>query len=259
MFRRPFILANWKMAMTVQESVDFINTFKELTISCLDVVDVVIAPPFTALWPVAKAIQQSSIQLSGQDISSNDEAARTGEISASLLADAGCQWVMIGHWEIRRHLNDTDNIVNIKLRHAIEIGLNPIIFIGEAYDASSYIEEAIQEQLNHVLDGCSKKDLEKMVIVYEPERTIGAEIPSSLVHISRGCRCIRHYLLNRGGESLSESVRIIYGGGVTKDNALELMTCSELDGLGATRQGRNAHHLMMILNAVAQSRSVTEG
>ncbi|MGK7877538.1 MAG: triose-phosphate isomerase [Xenococcaceae cyanobacterium] len=258
MSRRPLVLTNWKMAMTVQESLDFIGAFKKAAGPLLEVVDVVIAPPFTALWPVAKAMDQTSIQLAGQNFTSHNEAAHTGEISASLLADAGCRWVMIGHWEVRRHLGDTDSTVNIKVKEALGTGLTPILFIGEADDTSSSIEEAIQKQLIHTLEGCPEKVLEGMVIVYEPEQTIGANTPSPLTHISRGSRFIRSWLFERWGEKLATSVRIIYGGGVRKDNAFELMTCSELDGLGSTTHGRNVHNFVAIVNTVAQSRSVAK-
>ncbi len=254
MSRRPLVLANWKMAMTVQESLDFIDNFKQASGSLLELVDVVIAPPFTALWPVAKAMDQTSIQLAGQNFTSDQQVAHTGEISASLLADAGCRWVMIGHWEVRRHLGDTDNTVNIKIKDALRAGLTPILFIGEAHDPSSTTEEAIQKQLIQNLKGCREKELEGMVIVYEPEKTIGASDPSSLTHISRGCNFIRSWLLENWGEKLATSVRIIYGGGVRKDNALELMTCSELDGLGSTRHGRNVHNFVSIIDTLAQMR-----
>jgi len=113
MTRRPIALANWKMSMTVAESLAFVWEFQALAGDLLDRIDVVICPPFTALWPVAKALRGSHIQLGGQNIAPSADLARTGEISAALLADAGCRWVMLGHWEVRRNQGDDDELVNL--------------------------------------------------------------------------------------------------------------------------------------------------
>jgi len=125
------------MAMTVAESQAFVRDFEAIAGDLLDEVDVVICPPFTALWPVAQALRGSSIQLGGQNIAPTADLARTGEISAALLADAGCRWVMLGHWEVRRHQGDDDVAVNRKVHLALDAGLVPILLIGEARDNES--------------------------------------------------------------------------------------------------------------------------
>jgi triosephosphate isomerase len=116
MICKPLALSNWKMAMTIVESLAFVRDFEVIAGDLLEEVDVVICPPFTALWPVAQALRdspsagsgRSRIQLGGQNIAPTADLARTGEISAALLADVGCQWVMLGHWEVRRHLGDDE-------------------------------------------------------------------------------------------------------------------------------------------------------
>ena len=95
--RKPLALANWKMAMTVAESLAFVREFEALAGELLDAVDVVLCPPFTALWAVAGALRGSRLQLGGQNIAPTADLARTGQVSAALLADVGCRWVMLGH------------------------------------------------------------------------------------------------------------------------------------------------------------------
>jgi triosephosphate isomerase len=139
MIRKSLALSNWKMAMTVSESLAFVGDFVAIFGDLLDEVDVVICPPFTALWPVAQALRGTRIQLGGQNIAPTADPARTGEISATLLADVGCRWVMLGHWEVRRHLGDDEGMqsmhaVNRKVHLALDAGLSPILLIGEAGD-----------------------------------------------------------------------------------------------------------------------------
>ena len=118
MAHKPLALSNWKMAMTVAESLAFVRDFEAIAGDLLDEVDVVICPPFTALRPVAQALRGSRIQLGGQNIALTADLARTGEISAALLADVGCRWVMLGQWEVRRYLGDDDAAVNPAMKNS---------------------------------------------------------------------------------------------------------------------------------------------
>jgi len=206
MAHKPLALSNWKMAMTVAESLAFVRDFEAIAGDLLDEVDVVICPPFTALWPVSQALRGSRIQLGGQNIAPTDSQARTGEVSAALLADVGCQWVMLGHWEVRRQ-GDDDVVVNRKVHLVLNVGLSPILLIGEAHDDESPIADALERQLGLVLADCQAEQVETMAFVYEPEGAIGVAAPASPEHVATGCGLIRGWLRGRWGDAVAESVR----------------------------------------------------
>ncbi len=255
MIRKPLALSNWKMAMTVAESRAFIRDFEAIAGDLLERVDVVICPPFTALWPVAQALRGSHIQLGGQNIAPTADPARTGEISAALLADVGCCWVMLGHREVRRHLGDDDAAVNRKVHLALDAGLSPILLIGEERHDRSPLAEALGRQLERVLAGCQTKQVETMAFVYEPEGAIGVAAPASPEHVAAGCGVIRGRLRGRWGGVVAESVRIIYGGSVAPEHAADLLSCPNMDGLGATRRGRDAVTFAEIVRLIARMRT----
>ena len=262
MIRKPLALSNWKMAMTVAESLAFVRDFEAIAGGLLDEVDVVICPPFTALWPVAQALRGSPsagsgrgrVQLGGQNIAPTADLARTGEISAALLADVGCRWVMLGHWEVRRHQGDDDAAINRKVHLALGVGLSPILLIGEAHDTQSPMTDELERQLERVLAGCPAEQVETMAFIYEPEGTIGVAEPASPEHVTTGCGFIRGWLRERWGDAVAESVRIIYGGSVAPEYAADLLSCPDVDGLGATRRGRDAATFAQIVRLIAQSR-----
>jgi triosephosphate isomerase len=264
--RKRLALSNWKMAMTVGESLDFVRDFEAIAGDLLDEVDVVICPPFTALWSVAQALRdspsagsgRSRIQLGGQNIAPTADLARTGGISAALLADVGCDWVMLGHWEVRRHLGDDKGMqsmhaVNRKVHLALAAGLAPILLIGEARDDQAALADALERQLERVLAGCQAEQVETMAFIYEPEGAIGVAAPASPEHVATGCGFIRGWLRGRWGDAVAESVRIIYGGSVAPEYAADLLACPDVDGLGATRRGRNAAAFAEIVRLIAQS------
>ena len=237
--------------MTIVESRAFVRDFEAIVGDLLDEVDVVICPPFTALWPVAQALRGTRIQLGGQNIAPTADPARTSEISAALLADVGCRWVMLGHWEVRRHQGDDDAIVNRKVHLALDAGLAPILLIGEARDDQSPMADALER----VLAGCQAGQVERMAFVYEPEGAIGVAAPALPEHVATGCGFIRDWLRGRWGDAVAESVRIIYGGSVAPEYAADLLACPDVDGLGATRRGRNAATFAEIVRLIARMRT----
>jgi len=228
--------------MTIAESLALVGDFEAIAGDLLDGVDVVICPPFTALWPVAQALRgspstgsgRSRIQLGGQNIAPTADPARTGEISAALLADVGCRWVMLGHWEVRRHQGDDDAVVNRKVHLALDADLPPILLIGEARDDQSSLVDTLGRQLARVLAGCRAEQVE--------------------THVATGCGFIRGWLRGRWGGAVAESVRIIYGGSVALEYAADLLICPDVDGLGVTRRGRDAASFAEIVRLIAQMR-----
>lgn len=249
--RKPLALANWKMAMTVAESLAFVQDFQALAGHCLDAVDVILCPPYTALWPVADALGEGPMQLGAQNMAPSTDLARTGQISAALLADVGCDWVMLGHWEVRRHLRDDDALVNRKVSLALEAGLRPIPFVGEAHDEHAPLAEALEGHLARVLEGCTAEQVARMAFVYEPEGAIGVSAPTSPEHVAAACTCMRSWLRRQWGEAAAERTRIVYGGSVAPEFAPDLLECPELDGLAATRRGRDPATFAEIVRLIA--------
>lgn len=246
MSRRPFALANWKMAMTIAQSLAFVREFLARAGPWLDTVEVVLCPPYTALAAVATAIRGSPIAVGGQDLWPGPGQAHTGAISAELLADAGATWVMVGHWEVRRRLREDDLAVNRKVRAALESNLRPILFFGEAAG-----EPFDPGRLAVLLDGCDQEAVARMAFVYEPEGAIGQREPVSPAHAAAGCRAIRRRLADRFGEETAGQARIIYGGSVTPEHAAALLADPDVDGLGATRRGRDPDAFADIVAQIA--------
>jgi len=253
--RRPIAAANWKMAMTISESQAFVRRLEPALGPWLDVMDIVLCPPFTAIWAVKQARTDGRIQLGGQNMADSNDPARMGQVSAGLLLDAGCHWVVLGHWEVRRYLGDDDAAVHRKLRLALDAGLRPILLVGEARDQSEPAEFALERQLTRIVEGCTRSEVGRMVFVYEPEGSIGAPAPASVRHIAAGCGYLREWLRRGFGEA-AEEARIMYGGSVSPESVPEILAVPDVDGTGGTRRGRDVDSFMGIVRQVALSRGV---
>jgi len=252
--RRPFALANWKMAMTIPQSLAFVREFLARAGPDLAAVEVVLCPPYTALAAVAAAVRGTPIAVGGQDLWPGPGQAHTGAISAGLLADAGARWVMVGHWEVRRRLQEDDGAVNRKVRAALEGGLRPILLFGEAAG-----ETFDPGRLSVLLDGCDGEAVARMAFVYEPEGAIGQSEPVPPAHAAAGCRAIRRWLAERFGKEAAGQARIIYGGSVTPEHAAALLADPDVDGLGATRRGRDPAAFAEIVARIAERVSDVPG
>ena len=251
---KPLALTNWKMEMTVTRSLAFVQDLRSAIGNLTQEVDIILCPPYTALYPIAQALKDSPITLGGQNVSTTPGGAYTGEISAALLADVGCRWVLLGHWEVRRHFGDTDETVNRKLHAAQRAGLNPILLVGEAKGEQDRFREALAAQLQRVLEGCDAPQIKGMVVVYEPEWTINVEEPASPDQVGAGCSFIREWLAGHYGASAAQAVRIIYGGSVTPTHARDLLAAPDVDGLGAGRKGRQVQAFAEIVRLIAAAK-----
>lgn len=253
--RKPFAVANWKMAMTVAEGQTFLRRFRDRLGDVATVVDVVLCPPYTVLYPVAQALVGSPIELGGQNLSPAEGKAHTGQISAQLLADVGCRWVLVGHWEIRRRNDESDADVNRKLLAALDAGLRPILLVGESADQRGDVEQALAQRLPALFAGSEAAQVARMAIVYEPEWTIGVDQPAPPDHVAAGCRFIRRWIGDAYDEATAGKVRTIYGGSVTPDYAEGLLASPHVDGLGAGRKGRDPEAFAEIVRLIAQAKS----
>jgi len=252
--RAPFAVANWKMAMTIAEGRTFLRRFRERLGDLAGAVDVVLCPPCTALYPMAQALIGSPIALGAQNLSAAEGTAHTGQISASLLADAGCQWVLVGHWEIRRRDGERDADVNRKLVAALDAGLRPILLVGEGTDQRDQAEKALAHHLPALLAGTDAAQVARMAVIYEPEWTIGVDEPAPPDHVAAGCRFIRRWVADAYGDAVGAQLRTIYGGSVTPDYAEDLLASPHVDGLGAGRKGRDPDAFAEIVRLIARAK-----
>ncbi len=231
MDRKPFIAGNWKMFKTDSEAE---NTARELAGLIQDVkdVDIMIAPPFTALLPVAKAIDGSDIFLGAQNMHWEDKGAYTGEISPLMLKAAGCKYVIIGHSERRQYFGETDETINKKIRSAITHGLAPVFCVGETESQREMKKtfSVLDKQIKNGLEGFFPDDLKDLVIAYEPVWAIGTGKTASSDQAQEVHKFLRELIGKKFGNPLAKKIRIQYGGSVKPDNIKELMNMEDIDG-----------------------------
>jgi triosephosphate isomerase len=256
MKRKPLALANWKMAMTIPESLDFVRRFVATVGDLAQKVDIVLCPPYTALRPTAQALVDSPIALGAQNLCAAPGLAHTGEISAPLLADAGCEWVMLNHWEVRRRTGESDADVNGKMLAAFDAGLRPILLVGESNTERGRAVEVLRERLPTLFTNCEAEQVAQMALVYEPEWTIGVKEPAPPEHVAAGCGAIRQWLGRTYSAGLAGAVRIIYGGSVAPEYAMELLASPEVDGAGASRKGRDPVAFAEIVRLIAAAKGL---
>ncbi len=229
--RRPIIAGNWKMNKITVEAHDLAN---KLVHAVRDVKgrDVVLAPPFTALMTVAEVIRETGVALSAQNMFWEDRGAYTGEISAEMLLDSGCKYVIIGHSERRQYFGETDETVNKKARKALVKGLLPIVCVGEtlAERESGKVNQVIERQVNGALTGISADEMKRVVIAYEPVWAIGTGKTATPQQANEVHSLIREKVKVLYGPDVAESLRIQYGGSVTPDNISSLMAMPDIDG-----------------------------
>lgn len=232
--------------MTIPQGLTFVRQLLPLIDDLTEQVDVVICPPYTAISTVGEVLVGTNIALGGQDLWPESGAAHTGAVSGSLLIDAGAEWVLAGHWEIRRRLGEDDDDIQRKVRTAFAAGLRPILLLGETHDATFD-----PSRLSILLADCRPEEIARMALVYEPEGAIGRSEPASPEHAAAGCRAIRTWLRNWYGEPVSAQTRIIYGGSVTPEHAPDLVADPDVDGLGVGRKGRDPTAFAEIIRIVA--------
>lgn len=224
--RRPFIAANWKMNKTIEETEAFIDAFIPL-VRNINGVDIMIAPPFTSLMLAARLLQNTNIKLGAQNVYYEEKGAFTGEIAPTMLRSAGCTCVIIGHSERRQYFNETDEIVNKKIKTARKNGLEVILCIGETLEQRE--KNLTFEVLDTQLSG-SLKDLsmDRITIAYEPVWAIGTGKTATPEQANEAHAYIREWLKKNKGDA--DSVRIQYGGSVTPENIFDLISQPEVDG-----------------------------
>ena len=212
--RKKIVAGNWKMNKTPKEAAEFCKLMKEKVVS--DAVEVVFCVPFVDLYPVLEELKGTGI----------------GEVSAQMLKEMGVGYVILGHSERRQYFGETDEMVNQKVKKALETGIVPILCCGETLEQreAGITIEWVRIQIKCALAGVSAEDAKKVVIAYEPIWAIGTGKTATSAQAQEVCHAIRTVLAELYGRETAEEIRIQYGGSVNSKNAAELFAMEDIDG-----------------------------
>lgn len=226
------IAGNWKMNNDLKESKDLITKLlaglKSANVNC----EVVICPPFTSLFEASSLVKGSAIKLGAQNLHQEDNGAFTGEVSAKMLLGSGCEFVIIGHSERRNIFMESDDLLNKKIRRAIENNLKPIFCVGELLEEreKNITNQVIESQVLKGLEGFSVEELKNLIIAYEPVWAIGTGKTATPQQAEEVHLFVRKLIEKRFSKEYADNLRILYGGSVKPDNSKDLLSEKNIDG-----------------------------
>ena len=229
--RTPLIAGNWKMYKTALEALAFAKELRAL-LKELSGVEVVVAPPFTALHVVAESLRNANIGVAAQNLHWEPEGAFTGEVSVGMVKDAGAEYVILGHSERRQLFHETDQTVSRKLQAAIEGELTPIVCVGETLEEreGGKTLAVLDRQIKDGLGALSGEQVAEIIVAYEPVWAIGTGRTATAAQAQEAHRHIRTRLGQQFGQEAGERCRLIYGGSVKPGNIAELTREPDVDG-----------------------------
>ncbi len=231
--RKPFVAGNWKMNTDSLSGVSLAKSIAEgaAGIAGKDI-DIALIPPFVYIADVVKAINTADIAIGAQDIYFEQKGAFTGEISAAMLKDIGCNYCLCGHSERRHVLGETDELINKKVIAAIDGGLLPILCVGEKLEEreSKQTSDVVTRQVKNGLAGLSAEKASAVTLAYEPVWAIGTGLTATPQQAQDVHALIRNLVAELYDSSLADEIRIQYGGSVKPDNTAELMSQKDIDG-----------------------------
>ena len=231
MARKVIIAGNWKMNKTASEAKALVEELKA-KVKDISSVDIVVCPPFTSIDAAVKAAAGSNIKVGAQNLHWADNGAFTGEISASMLKEAGVEYAIIGHSERRQYFGETDATVNKRLKAALAAGLKPIVCIGELLDEreGGHTQKVLFTQLEGGLADITEEQMAGIIIAYEPVWAIGTG-KTATPEMAEETHCyIRQQLGDMFDQETAGKVRIQYGGSMKADNAASLVAQKNIDG-----------------------------
>jgi len=228
--RRKVIAGNWKMNMLPNEAIAFIEELAKKVKNSEN--EVILCVPYIDLFYGLLTAQDSKIKIGAQNMHYEDSGAYTGEVSGKMLASIGVEYVIIGHSERRQYFNETDEIVNKKVKSAIRNGLKPIICVGETLEQreAGLTQKVITNQIELALVGVEENHLENIIIAYEPIWAIGTGKTATKEDANDSIKAIRNKISEIYGQNVANRVIIQYGGSVKPTNAKELFEMSDIDG-----------------------------
>lgn len=229
--RKPLIGGNWKMNKLIGEAVVLADELKPL-VAYAGNVDIVVCPVFTALKSVSDALGDSNVQVGAQNVYAKESGAYTGELSPQMLKDAGCTWVIIGHSERRQYFNESNELLNEKVKFALANGLKVMYCIGETLEEreGGQMDAVLTRQVTDGLVGLQDADFDNMSIAYEPVWAIGTGVTATPEQAQDAHAFVRGLVKNQFGDAVAGALRIQYGGSMNAGNAAELMAKPDVDG-----------------------------
>jgi triosephosphate isomerase (TIM) len=254
--RTPFVCGNWKLHKTVAEATALVTELKNQLGAVRDVM-VGVAPPFTALHPVAKRIEDSNLLLAAQNVYWEEKGAWTGEVAPAMLVDVGCRWVIIGHSERRQHFGETDATVAKRVKAALAAGLGVIGCVGETdrqRDAGETFA-VVDTHLDGILAGAggAGAPTDRLVIAYEPVWAIGTGRTATPAQAQEVHAHIRGRLREKVSAAAADAIRIQYGGSVKASNAEALLRETDIDGALVGGASLDAGEFVAIVKAARPS------
>ena len=229
--RIPYICGNWKLNKTIAEAVAFVEELKNSIAEAKDV-EIGIGAPFTCLSALSQACAGTAVKSGAEDCYWEESGAFTGEVAPSMIKDAGCAFVIIGHSERRQYFGETDETVNKKVKAALAAGLQVIMCVGELLEQreNGTTNDVVKTQTIGGLEGLSAVDMKNIVIAYEPVWAIGTGKVATPDQAQEVHAFIRSVVADMFDQEVADGLRIQYGGSVKPDNVKVLMACPDVDG-----------------------------
>jgi len=249
--RKKIIAGNWKMNKNLMESQYLISKLASGLGSKKLNCEVIVCPPFTSLSEVNTLIKNTPLKLGAQNLYFQESGAYTGEISGTMLKSVGCEYVIIGHSERRTIFNESDGLINKKIKAAFAAGLKPIFCIGETLEEriSGKEKDILNKQLSGGLAEISMEQMKSLIIAYEPVWAIGTGKTATPEQAEEMHQFIRMYIKNDFNEETADNLIIQYGGSVKPENAKELLSQPDIDGALVGGACLNAESFISIIEA----------
>ena len=246
--RTPIIAGNWKMNNNIEESIKLVAEIKNFDLD--KGVEVVLCVPFTNIKDVKTAIKGTNIKIGAQNMHWEESGAFTGEISPLMLKELEVNYVILGHSERRQYFNETDETVNKKIKSALSHDIKPIICVGETLEEkeAGKEKEIVESQVIKAFKDIDRKEIEKIVIAYEPIWAIGTGKTASADDANGMIGFIRETIDKIYGEEEKQKIRIQYGGSVKPGNISELMEKEEIDGALVGGASLKAEDFVKLIN-----------
>jgi len=251
--RKPLIAGNWKMNTNLSEATSLVQAMLP-ELDRIAGVEKVLCPPFISLVAVRELIKGTSVKLGAQNMFSEDKGAYTGEVSPLMLIDL-CEFVILGHSERRQYFAETDELVNKKIKKALDFGLTPILCVGERLEdnEAGRTEKIIKGQVQAALAGVNSTS--HLVIAYEPIWAIGTGRAANGKQANATISLVRNTVASLWDSKSAQAIRIVYGGSVTGENIAEFIAEPEIDGALVGGASLKANEFVNIVSQTASLKS----
>lgn len=226
-----YIVGNWKMNKTIEEALNFVDTVAPTITNANSTV--MLAVPYTAIKSLSDKTKDTKIVIGAQNMNSADEGAFTGEVAAVMLKEAGAQFVIVGHSERRKLFDESNEIINKKVKKALQVGLKPILCIGEEYEdhQADNTHQVLKTQLEECLAGIDESAFSEIIIAYEPVWAVGTGLSLDAEAAGKVHANIRALIGELCGKKCAQEVAVIYGGSVNLTNAKSFLSTEGVNGL----------------------------